>query len=164
MKSVKLGLSTLVLASLCSGLWANGVSFKDKSNQELIEMAGKVVPNEVPDYQMELFKRMKGMNAEQKKKFHDQLKEAADKNTENMTMEEFEKRREAIRAAIKARIAKMTRAEYKNSGLSAKSCGCHAKCNCDVAGPCTCGKHGDKHDHKHKPVPEHHEYGDKHES
>ncbi|TSA86010.1 DUF1104 domain-containing protein [Helicobacter mehlei] len=164
MKSVKLGLSSLILAGLCTGLWANEVSFKNKSNQELIELAGKVAPNEVPDYQMELFKRMKGMGAEQKKEFHDQLKKAADKNTENMTMEEFEKRREAIRAAIKARIAKMTRAEYKNSGLSVKSCNCHARCNCDVAGPCTCGKHGHKHDRKHKPGHEHHEHENKHES
>lgn len=142
MRSIKLGLSALVLAGLCTGLLAKEVSFKDKSNKELVEMAGKVVPDQVPDYQMELYKRMAKMNPDQKKKFHDQLKASADKNTENMTMEEFEKRREAIHAAIKARVAKMTRAQYKKSGLSTKFCNCHAKCNCDVVGPCNCGKHG----------------------
>ncbi|BCZ17834.1 hypothetical protein NHP190003_11160 [Helicobacter sp. NHP19-003] len=142
---IKLGIASLVIAGLCSGLFASGGPFESKSDQELIDMAGKVVPNQVPDYQMELYKRMQKMKPEQKKKFYEQLKTSADKNTANMTMEDFEKRRQAIHAAIKARIAKMTRAQFKASGLSAKGCGCHAKCNCDVVGPCTCGKH--KHHH-----------------
>ncbi|BCD46266.1 DUF1104 domain-containing protein [Helicobacter suis] len=146
MTKVKLGIAGLVIAGLCTGLLAESNPFESKSDKELIDMAGKVVPNQVPDYKMELFKRMKKMNADQKKKLYDELKASADKNTANMTMEEFEKRRQAIRAAIKARVAKMTRAQFKASGLAGKACGCHAKCNCDIVGPCTCGG---EHKHKH---------------
>ncbi|WP_281746995.1 DUF1104 domain-containing protein, partial [Helicobacter suis] len=71
--------------------------------------------------------------------FYEKVMASADKNTANMTMEDFGKRMEAIHAAMKARIAKMTRAQFKASGLAGKACGCHAKCNCDIVGPCTCG-------------------------
>ncbi|BCZ19203.1 hypothetical protein NHP190012_08450 [Helicobacter sp. NHP19-012] len=142
---LKLGIGALIVAGLCNGLFASANPFESKSDQELIDMAGKVVPNQVPDYKMELHKRMQKMKPEQKEKFHEKLKASADKNTANMTMEEFEKRRQAIHEAIKARIAKMTRAQFKASGLSAKGCGCHGKCNCDVDGPCSCKEH--KHHH-----------------
>ncbi|WP_281744168.1 DUF1104 domain-containing protein, partial [Helicobacter suis] len=66
--NVKLGMASLVIAGLCTGLLAESNPFESKRDKELIDMAGKVVPNQVPDYKMELFKRMKKMNADQKKK------------------------------------------------------------------------------------------------
>ncbi|GMB90983.1 DUF1104 domain-containing protein [Helicobacter ailurogastricus] len=114
---MKLGVAALVMAGLCNSLLAGSGAFESKSDKELIEMAGKVAPEQVPDYRMELYKRSKHMDAKQRKKFFEKVMASADKNTANMTMEDFDKRMEAIRAAIKARVAKMTRAQFKESGL-----------------------------------------------
>ncbi len=140
MVNMKLGIASLVIAGLCTGLLAESNPFESKSDKELIDMAGKVVPNQVPDYKMELYKRTKKMKPEQRKKFYEKVMASADKNTANMTMEDFGKRMEAIHAAMKARIAKMTRAQFKASGLfwdrGPHGPGC----------PCDHGPHGD-----HKP-------------
>ncbi|BCZ17835.1 hypothetical protein NHP190003_11170 [Helicobacter sp. NHP19-003] len=114
---LRLGIAALVVSGLCSGLFAAQGPFESKSDKELIDMAGKVVPEQVPDYRMELYKRTKHMSPVQRKKFFEKVMASADKNTANMTMEDFGKRMEAIHAAIKARIAKMTRAQFRESGL-----------------------------------------------
>ncbi|WP_235852464.1 DUF1104 domain-containing protein [Helicobacter vulpis] len=145
--SVKYGWLTLILAGTLMGASLE-TPFQKKSNQELVEMAGKVDPQQVPDYKIELYKRMQKMKPAQKKAFHEQLSKAADRNTQDMTMGDFEKRREAIAKAMKERIAKMTRAQFKASGLYYKACGCHGKCHCDVVGPCNCGAHHKKDHHK----------------
>ncbi|BEG57975.1 hypothetical protein NHP21005_16630 [Helicobacter sp. NHP21005] len=114
---LKLGLAALVLSGLCSSLFAAQGPFESESDKELIDMAGKVAPEQVPDYRMEIYKRTKHMSPVQRKKFYEKVMASADKNTANMTMEDFGKRMEAIHAAMKARVAKMTRAQFKQSGL-----------------------------------------------
>ncbi|WP_267891554.1 DUF1104 domain-containing protein [Helicobacter bizzozeronii] len=79
--------------------------------------SGRVAPAEAPDYYMELHKRAERMNPEQHREFYQKVIDTADKNTANMTMESFGKRMGAIRMAIRTRVAKMTRAQFKASGL-----------------------------------------------
>ncbi|CRF47678.1 DUF1104 domain-containing protein [Helicobacter heilmannii] len=158
---LKLGVSALVLSGLCSGLFAAQGPFESKSDKELIDMAGKVAPEQVPDYRMELYKRTKHMNPVQRKKFYDKVFASADKNTANMTMEDFGKRMEAIRAAMKARIAKMTRAQFKESGLFWGGPGMgphgHGMGTMGPFGPfaCHCGEHHNPHNSPKPPKPSH---------
>ncbi|GMB95980.1 DUF1104 domain-containing protein [Helicobacter sp. NHP22-001] len=152
---LKLGLAALVVSGICSGLFAAQGPFESKSDKELVDMAGKVAPEQVPDYRMELYKRTKHMNPVQRKKFYDKVMASADKNTANMTMEDFGKRMEAIHAAMKARIAKMTRAQFKASGLFMPM-GPHGH-GMGPFGPfgpfaCHCGEHHNPHN---SPKPSH---------
>ncbi|BCZ19285.1 hypothetical protein NHP190012_09270 [Helicobacter sp. NHP19-012] len=88
-----------------------------ESDQELISMAGKIDAEKVPDYHMELYKRAKKLSLAERKKFYHRVIAAANKNTANMTMEEFENHMEAIQKAIRARVAKMTRTQFDATGL-----------------------------------------------
>lgn len=94
-----------------------GHDFSKMSNEELINLSGKVEVKEVADYQIELYKRIKEMKKPDAKEFHKKLKEAMEKNTENMTLKEFKERMEAIKQAVGERIKSMSKEECKKSGL-----------------------------------------------
>ncbi|WP_104758701.1 DUF1104 domain-containing protein [Helicobacter bizzozeronii] len=98
MQSFKLGISALVLASLCVALSAREVSYQNTSNADLIKLAGKVAPEEKPDYAMEIYKRAEKMNPKQRKEFYREVIAIADKSVANAVIKNISKRMEALSA------------------------------------------------------------------
>ncbi|PAF46390.1 hypothetical protein BKH46_07945 [Helicobacter sp. 12S02634-8] len=119
--------AAMILAGAVCASLSFGADFSKQSNEELIKMAGTVAPADAPDYKIEIHKRMKTMKKEEAKKFHEQLEEAMQKNTDSMTLKEFRERREAIKQAMDAKIKTMSKKELKESGLDRKfnKCGMH---------------------------------------
>ncbi|WQU81693.1 DUF1104 domain-containing protein [Helicobacter pylori] len=79
----------------------NAKDFSKTSDEDLAKMAGIVAPQDVVDYTKELKMRMKKMPEDKRKAFHKQLHEYAVKNTDNMTVADFEARQKAIKEALK---------------------------------------------------------------
>ncbi len=79
----------------------NAKDFSKTSDEDLAKMAGIVAPQDIVDYTKELKMRMKKMPEDKRKAFHKQLHEYAVKNTDNMTVADFEARQEAIKEALK---------------------------------------------------------------
>ncbi|BCZ17148.1 hypothetical protein NHP190003_04300 [Helicobacter sp. NHP19-003] len=70
MQSLKLGISILVLAGLCTTLSAKVVSLKNTGNADPIKLVSQVSPDKVPDYDGELHKWAEKINREQRKEFY----------------------------------------------------------------------------------------------
>ncbi len=79
----------------------NAKDFSKTSDEDLAKMAGIVAPQDVVDYTKELKMRMEKMPEDKRKAFHKQLHEYATKNTDNMTVADFETRQKAIKEALK---------------------------------------------------------------
>ncbi|RVY67033.1 DUF1104 domain-containing protein [Helicobacter pylori] len=79
----------------------NAKDFSKTSDEDLAKMAGVVAPQDIVDYTKELKKRMEKMPEDKRKAFHKQLHEYAVKNTDNMTVADFEARQKAIKEALK---------------------------------------------------------------
>ncbi len=79
----------------------NAKDFSKTSDEDLAKMAGVVAPQDVVDYTKELKIRMKKMPEDKRKAFHKQLHEYAVKNTDKMTVADFEARQKAIKEALK---------------------------------------------------------------
>ncbi|MFP6003543.1 DUF1104 domain-containing protein [Helicobacter pylori] len=79
----------------------NAKDFSKTSDEDLAKMAGVVAPQDVVDYTKELKMRMEKMPEDKRKAFHKQLHEYAVKNTDNMTVADFEARQKAIKEALK---------------------------------------------------------------
>ncbi|RKU89838.1 zinc ABC transporter substrate-binding protein [Helicobacter pylori] len=79
----------------------NAKDFSKTSDEDLAKMAGIVAPQDVVDYTKELKMRMEKMPEDKRKAFHKQLHEYAVKNTDNMTVADFEARQKAIKEALK---------------------------------------------------------------
>ncbi len=79
----------------------NAKDFSKTSDEDLAKMAGVVAPQDIVDYTKELKKRMEKMPEDKRKAFHKQLHEYATKNTDNMTVADFEARQKAIKEALK---------------------------------------------------------------
>ncbi|GAA6818889.1 sialic acid-binding protein [Helicobacter pylori] len=79
----------------------NAKDFSKTSDEDLAKMAGIVAPQDVVDYTKELKMRMKKMPEDKRKAFHKQLHEYAVKNTDSMTVADFEARQKAIKEALK---------------------------------------------------------------
>ncbi|RVY78106.1 DUF1104 domain-containing protein [Helicobacter pylori] len=79
----------------------NAKDFSKTSDEDLAKMAGVVAPQDIVDYTKELKMRMKKMSEDKRKAFHKQLHEYAIKNTDNMTVADFEARQKAIKEALK---------------------------------------------------------------
>ncbi|WQT15554.1 DUF1104 domain-containing protein [Helicobacter pylori] len=79
----------------------NAKDFSKTSDEDLAKMAGVVAPQDVVDYTKELKMRMKKMPEDKRKAFHKQLHEYATKNTDSMTVADFEARQKAIKEALK---------------------------------------------------------------
>ncbi|MFP6105863.1 DUF1104 domain-containing protein [Helicobacter pylori] len=79
----------------------NAKDFSKTSDEDLAKMAGVVAPQDIVDYTKELKMRMKKMPEDKRKAFHKQLHEYATKNTDNMTVADFEARQKAIKEALK---------------------------------------------------------------
>ncbi len=79
----------------------NAKDFSKTSNEDLAKMAGVVAPQDIVDYTKELKMRMKKMPEDKRKAFHKQLHEYAIKNTDSMTVADFEARQKAVKEALK---------------------------------------------------------------
>ncbi|MGL2799435.1 DUF1104 domain-containing protein [Helicobacter pylori] len=79
----------------------NAKDFSKTSDEDLAKMAGVVAPQDVVDYTKELKMRMEKMPEDKRKAFHKQLHEYAVKNTDSMTVADFEARQKAIKEALK---------------------------------------------------------------
>ncbi|AFI05255.1 DUF1104 domain-containing protein [Helicobacter cetorum] len=147
--------------SVCALLFValNATDFSKTSDVDLAKMAGIVAPKDIVDYKKELRMRMKKMSKEKRAEFHKQLHEYAIKNTDNMTVAEFEAHKKAVQEELDKHGMKSMDKE-----LGLKSCGCKNKHKHHEHKHHTHDKH-EKHDEheKHK----HHEHdnqtADKHE-
>ncbi len=90
-----LSISALLFVAL------NAKDFSKISDENLAKMAGVVAPQDIVDYTKELKKRMEKMPEDKRKAFHKQLHEYAVKNTDSMTVADFEARQKAIKEALK---------------------------------------------------------------
>ncbi|WP_139522801.1 DUF1104 domain-containing protein [Helicobacter pylori] len=79
----------------------NAKDFSKTSDEDLAKMAGVVAPQDIVDYTKELKMRMKKMPEDKRKAFHKQLHEYATKNTDKMTVADFEARQKAVKEALK---------------------------------------------------------------
>ncbi|GAA7411200.1 hypothetical protein ID0983_03790 [Helicobacter pylori] len=79
----------------------NAKDFSKTSDEDLAKMAGIVAPQDIVDYKKELRMRMKKMPEDKRKAFHKQLHEYAVKNTDNMTVADFEAHQKAVKEALK---------------------------------------------------------------
>ncbi|GAA7286824.1 zinc ABC transporter substrate-binding protein [Helicobacter pylori] len=79
----------------------NAKDFSKTSDEDLAKMAGIVAPQDIVDYKKELRMRMKKMPEDKREAFHKQLHEYAIKNTDNMTVADFEARQKAIKEVLK---------------------------------------------------------------
>ncbi len=107
------------------------------------------------DYTKELKMRMKKMPEDKRKAFHKQLHEYATKNTDKMTVADFEARQKAIKEALKK-----GNMEDMDDDFGLRSCK-HGKMHKhDKHGK----KHGKKHDKDHDKDHDHHDedHSDKH--
>lgn len=109
-------ISMVLAGALCASL-ALAADFSKKSNDDLAKIAGTVAPKDVPDYRMELHKRVKAMKKEDAKAFHQKLETSMKKNTEKMSMKDMRARRAAIKKAIDEKTKGMTKEQIKESGL-----------------------------------------------
>ncbi|WRF20528.1 sialic acid-binding protein [Helicobacter pylori] len=117
----------------------NAKDFSKTSDEDLAKMAGVVAPQDIVDYTKELKMRMKKMPEDKRKAFHKQLHEYAIKNTDNMTVADFEARQKAIKEALKK-----GNMEDMDDDFGLRSC-----------------KHGKKH--KHHKHGGHDKHGKKHD-
>ncbi|MGL2466618.1 sialic acid-binding protein [Helicobacter pylori] len=118
----------------------NAKDFSKTSDEDLAKMAGIVAPQDVVDYTKELKKRMEKMPEDKRKAFHKQLHEYAVKNTDNMTVADFEARQKAIKEALKK-----GNMEDMDDDFGLRSCKHGKKHKHDKHGK----KHGKKHDKDH---------------
>ncbi|GAA7441249.1 hypothetical protein ckin111_13320 [Helicobacter pylori] len=90
-----LSISALLFVAL------NAKDFSKTSDEDLAKMAGIVAPQDIVDYKKELKMRMEKMPEDKRKAFHKQLHEYAVKNTDSMTVADFEAHQKAVKEALK---------------------------------------------------------------
>ncbi|GAA7945081.1 hypothetical protein COL447_11000 [Helicobacter pylori] len=129
----------------------NAKDFSKTSDEDLAKMAGVVAPQDIVDYTKELKKRMEKMPGDKRKAFHKQLHEYAVKNTDNMTVADFEAHQKAVKEALKK-----SNMEDMDDDFGLRSCK-HGKMHKH-------DKHGKKHGKKHDKDHDHHDedHSDKH--
>ncbi|OOQ10955.1 zinc ABC transporter substrate-binding protein [Helicobacter pylori] len=118
----------------------NAKDFSKTSDEDLAKMAGIVAPQDIVDYTKELKMRMEKMPGDKRKAFHKQLHEYAIKNTDNMTVADFEAHQKAVKEALKK-----SNMEDMDDDFGLRSCKHGKKHKHDKHGK----KHGKKHDKDH---------------
>ncbi|GAA9428858.1 sialic acid-binding protein [Helicobacter pylori] len=96
----------------------NAKDFSKTSDEDLAKMAGIVAPQDIVDYKKELRMRMKKMPEDKREAFHKQLHEYAIKNTDNMTVADFEAHQKAVKEALK----KSNMKDMDDDDLGLRSC------------------------------------------
>ncbi|WQX22644.1 sialic acid-binding protein [Helicobacter pylori] len=118
----------------------NAKDFSKTSDEDLAKMAGIVAPQDIVDYTKELKMRMEKMPEDKRKAFHKQLHEYAVKNTDSMTVADFEARQKAVKEALKK-----GNMEDMDDDFGLRSCKHGKKHKHNKHGK----KHGKKHDKDH---------------
>ncbi len=121
----------------------NAKDFSKTSDEDLAKMAGVVAPQDIVDYTKELKKRMEKMPEDKRKAFHKQLHEYATKNTDSMTVADFEARQKAVKEALKK-----GNMEDMDDDFGLRSCK-HGKMHKHHKHDKHGKKHGKKHDKDH---------------
>ncbi|WP_305869095.1 sialic acid-binding protein [Helicobacter pylori] len=96
----------------------NAKDFSKTSDEDLAKMAGIVAPQDIVDYKKELRMRMKKMPEDKREAFHKQLHEYAIKNTDKMTVADFEAHQKAVKEALK----KSNMKDMDDDDLGLRSC------------------------------------------
>ncbi|RKU95874.1 zinc ABC transporter substrate-binding protein [Helicobacter pylori] len=127
----------------------NAKDFSKTSDEDLAKMAGIVAPQDIVDYTKELKMRMEKMPKDKRKAFHKQLHEYAVKNTDNMTVADFEAHQKAVKEALKK-----SNMEDMDDDFGLRSCKHgkmhkHHKHGDKAKGPKGHGKEQGKKDHDH---------------
>ncbi|WP_418904544.1 DUF1104 domain-containing protein, partial [Helicobacter cetorum] len=116
------------------GLSLQASDFKNMDNKQLAEQAGKVAPEEIPQFRAEVHKRLKAMNEEERRVYKAHFRAAISKNLDTLSEEERKKREEEILKVITDKKRQITMKEYRKKELDLHSCTCE----------------GPFHDHKKK--------------
>lgn len=82
-------LAVSVLGSLVLSGALFGADFAKKSNKELISLAGKVEPKDIPEYRLEIAKRMDDMSVKEAREFEQSLHEQAQSVYDGMKLKDF---------------------------------------------------------------------------
>lgn len=112
-------ISFLVGTALSASV-ALAADFSKKSNDELINLSGKVTPKDYPDYKMEIHKRTQGMTLQEARNFREQLRDKRQSVYDQMTLKEYREYRDAIAKETAKRIDSMSEKEAYESGLLRK--------------------------------------------
>ena len=90
---------SLVGSFLVSGLLL-GEDFAKKSNKDLINLAGKVKPKDVPEYRLEIAKRIEDMSVKEAREFEESIRKQAQKVYDGMKVKEFRDYRHEAHKAL----------------------------------------------------------------
>lgn len=78
-----------------------GADYSKSSNEDLINLSGKVEPKDISSYFKEIEKRVDEMSMKEAREFRDKLREQEMKVYDNMKVKDFKARQNAIREAMK---------------------------------------------------------------
>lgn len=100
-------MNKVLTLALGMSLAASGVLFaadySKQSNDDLVNLAGKVAPNDMFDYQAEIRKRSENMTIKDARAFHDKIKAQETKVYDEMKVKDWKARKAAIKEAMKAK-------------------------------------------------------------
>lgn len=80
-----------------------GADFSKSSNEELLNLSGKVEPKDIFDYNAEIEKRIDEMTLKDSATFREKLREQERKVYDNMKVKDFKARQKAIKEALRAK-------------------------------------------------------------
>lgn len=116
---------SLVLSSILGGGVLLAADFSTKSDIEFINLAGNIPASDVPDYQIELKKRINTKMYEEAKTFKRAVKQSRCNTSSNLTPEQAQKRAVEVCKAFESKIASMSGAQILESGLKVKQKDCN---------------------------------------
>ena len=96
---------------------AFGADFSNKSDNELINLAGNVAPSDEPDFVIEVKKRINAKPYQEAKAFKHAIKQSRHRAFSKLTSEQAQKRAIESCKAMQARTDSMTGAQIRASGL-----------------------------------------------
>lgn len=86
---MKRRLALSVFTSLALGGALCGADFGKQSNKELLSLSGKVSPKDMPEYRLEIAKRIENMSVKEAREFEEGLREKAQKVYDGMKVKDF---------------------------------------------------------------------------
>lgn len=86
-----------IVGSLALGGVLFGVDFEKQSNKELLSLSGKVKPKDMPQYKLEIAKRIEDMSVKEAREFEKNLREQAQKVYDGMKVKEFRAYKQEVR-------------------------------------------------------------------
>lgn len=107
----------LILVGFLGGSFAFGADFSNKSDNELINLAGTISPNDEPDFVIEVKKRVNAKPYQEAKAFKHALKQNRHKAFAKLTPEQAQKRAFDSCKAFQAKTDEMTGKQIREAGL-----------------------------------------------